>query len=93
MGSLGHLGPDLDKNYGYDGVLYITGLLEYKYGTKKEPDKRIERLDRVRKIIARVHGMGRASKNRPSVILEMAKDTHKAIGDELKRLQGDEEQE
>ena len=35
-------GPDTDKNYSYDGILYISGILEYRYGPKKEIEKRIK---------------------------------------------------
>ncbi len=90
MGSIPHLGPDVDKNYGYDGVLYMTGLLEFKYGPQKDPMKRVEYLDRARKIIARVHGMGRASKSKPSIILDKAKDMHHILGEQIKILQGDD---
>jgi uncharacterized protein (DUF2225 family) len=93
MGSVAHLGPDVDKNYGYDGVLYLTGLLEYKYGPQKDLIKRIQHLDRARKIISRVHGMGRASKAKPSIILDKAKDMHHLLGEEIRVLQGDETEE
>jgi uncharacterized protein (DUF2225 family) len=89
MGSVVHLGPDVDKNYGYDGVLYMTGLLEFKYGPQKDPAKRIEYLDRARKIISRVHGMGRASKSKPSIILDKAKDMHHILGEQISILEGD----
>jgi uncharacterized protein (DUF2225 family) len=91
MGSVSHLGPDLDKNYGYDGVLYLTGYLEYRYGPKKDPEVRAKLLDRARKIISRVHGMGRASKAKPSALLDKAKDIHRAMGEEINVLRGDEE--
>ncbi len=90
LGNVAYLGPDLDKNYGYDGVLYLTGFLEYKYGPQKDPMKRIEYLDRARKIISRVHGMGRASKSKPSVILDKAKDMHHVLGEQMRILQGDD---
>ena len=90
LGNVAYLGPDLEKNYGYDGVLYLTGFLEYKYGPQKDPMKRIEHLDRARKIISRVHGMGRASKSTPSVILDKAKDMHHVLGEQMRILQGDD---
>ena len=89
MSNMPHLGPDLDKNYGYDGVSYITGLLEYKYGSKKIKEKRIEYLDKAKQTIARVHGMGKASKNKPSAILEKVKDLYTKINEELKVLKGE----
>ena len=90
MSNMPHLGPDLDKNYGYDGVSYITGLLEYKYGSKKIKEKRIEYLDKAKQTIARVHGMGKASKNKPSAILEKVKDLYTKINEEVKVLKGEE---
>ena len=93
MSSMSHLGPDIDKNYGYDGVLYITALLEYRYGPKKLVQRRIESLDRAKKIISKVHGMGRASRSKPSAILEKGKDLFNTIADEVKALKGDQEEE
>ncbi|MDR2841741.1 MAG: DUF2225 domain-containing protein, partial [Spirochaetaceae bacterium] len=39
LSGLSSLGPDTDKNYGYEGLLYLTGLLEYKYGDTNDPEK------------------------------------------------------
>ena len=92
MSLVAHLGPDVDKNYGYDGVLYVTALLEYRYGPKKQPERRIESLDRAKKVISKVHGMGRASRSKPSTILEKAKDLYSAIAEEVKELKGEQEE-
>ena len=78
------LGPDLDKNYGYDGFLYIAGLLEYRYGPRSDPQARIEALTRAKRAVARIFGMGKASKNKPAAILDNARDVYDAIADELK---------
>ena len=83
LGSAGHLGPDLDKNYGYDGVLYLTGLLELKYGPRKDAEKRREALTRVKRTVARIFGMGRASKDKPTAILDNARDVYEQISREL----------
>ena len=86
MSAATHLGPDLDKNYGYDGVLYLAGLLEYRYGPVQGKENRIEKLDQAKKIIAKVHGMGRASKSRPSLILDKSKDLYSLLSEEHKVL-------
>lgn len=78
-----HLGPDLDKNYGYDGVLYITGLLEYRYGPRKDRKKRQQALERAKRTVARIFGMGRASRDKPAAILDNARDVYEEIGKEL----------
>jgi uncharacterized protein (DUF2225 family) len=76
-------GPDTDKNYGYDGILYISGILEYKYGPKKDPEKRKKSLEDVRRMFSKLFGIGKASKDKPSTILDKAKDLYFKIGQEL----------
>ncbi|WP_020612398.1 DUF2225 domain-containing protein [Sediminispirochaeta bajacaliforniensis] len=83
----GHLGPDLDKNYGYDGALYIAALLEYYHGSDDDISSRIKSLERAKRTVARIFGMGKASKNKPAALLEKAKELHSAIGNEVKHLQ------
>jgi uncharacterized protein len=78
-----NLGPDLDKNYGYDGVLYLTGLLEYLYGPRRDPGKRRTALGRAKRTVARIFGMGRASKDKPAAILDNARDVYEEITKEL----------
>ncbi|MDA3941503.1 MAG: DUF2225 domain-containing protein [Spirochaetia bacterium] len=84
------LGPDLDKNYGYDGVLYISALLEYYYGSDSDDLKRIKSLEQARTTVARIFGMGKASKNKPEALLTKAKDLHSSIGEEIKRRTKDD---
>ncbi len=88
IANAGHLGPDLDKNYGYDGVLYLSALLEYRYGSDETPDLRVQALKRAKTTVARIFGMGRASKDKPTAILEKAKDLYAEISAELKSSTG-----
>ncbi|NBC29824.1 MAG: DUF2225 domain-containing protein [Spirochaetes bacterium] len=78
-----HLGPDTDKNYGYDGVLYLSGLLEFLYGPKSDPEKRRVALDRAKRTVAKIFGMGKASKHKPQAILDNARDVYEEIAKEL----------
>ncbi len=83
-----NLGPDLDKNYGYDGVLYLSGLLEYEYGPRKDADKRRVALGRAKRTVARIFGMGKATKDKPAAILDNAREVYEEItkerGEELR---------
>ncbi len=88
MAVVGHLGPDLDKNYGYDGVLYLAAYLEYAYGPKEDPQQRTKSLENARRTLARIFGMGKASKDKPAVLLDTAKDLRTKIGEELENLTG-----
>ena len=77
-------GPDLDNNYGYDGFLYITGLLVYKYGPRSDLDKRTKALENGKRIVSRLFGTGKASRSKPSAILEKAKDLYELMNKKLK---------
>ncbi len=84
------LGPDLDKNYGYDGVLFISALLEYYYGSGLDDEKRVKALERARTTVARIFGMGKASRGKPEALLSKAKELHASIGEEIKRCTSNE---
>lgn len=80
----GFLGPDLDQNYGYDGVLYISALLEFEYGARDDDEQRRKSLERAKTTVGRLFGLGKATKDKPSTLLERAKDLHSSINNELK---------
>lgn len=83
-----HHGPDLDNNYGYDGVLYLVGVLQLKYGRRDNPVKRAATLQLARTAVSRIVGMGESSKAKPSALLDLGRDLHKAIKTELKAIEG-----
>jgi len=82
----GNLGPDIDNNFGFDGVLYLSGYLEYKYGQRSNPERRAAQLKRARSTVSRIVGMGKSSKSKPSALLDLSRDLHKLIKDELDEL-------
>ncbi|MCH5290796.1 MAG: DUF2225 domain-containing protein [Treponema sp.] len=81
--SIDNLGPDMDKNYGYDGVIYICGLLEYKYGQHENEELRLKKLDEYKRAIARVFGLGKSSKSKPGPLLEVARNLYDKLSAEL----------
>jgi hypothetical protein len=83
----GHLGPDTDQNYGYDGVLYLYAYLEFHYGPQDDPERRAKSLQRSKTTVGRLFGHGRASKSKPTPLLERAKDLHSEIHEELKEME------
>ncbi len=85
------LGPDSDKNYGYDGVLYLSAYLDYMYGPKKDSASREKALFRAKTTLAKIFGMGKATKDKPSTILEMAKELHSKINSDIKAPENEEE--
>ena len=78
------LGPDTDQNYGYDGVLYIAAWLEFHHGPKEDEQQRAASLERAKTMVGRLFGMGKASKEKPSTLLERARELHSEINSELK---------
>ncbi len=84
-----NLGPDLDKNFGYDGFLYIMGLLQYKYGPRKDRDRRLRMLEEARRAVSKLFGTGKASRDKPSALLEKSKAVYEQIGQEIRILKGE----
>jgi uncharacterized protein (DUF2225 family) len=76
-------GPDTDKNYGYEGMLYLRAVLEYKYGSQQDPERRRAALDDSKRTIAKIFGLGKSSKSKPGPLLERGKELYSAIGKEL----------
>lgn len=71
-----NFGPDIDKNYGYDGVIYLNSLLEYKYGQTDDMQMRYKKLDANKRSIARIFGLGKSSKSKPGPLLEKSRDLY-----------------
>ncbi|MDR1318743.1 MAG: DUF2225 domain-containing protein [Treponema sp.] len=76
-------GPDTDKNYAYEGVLYLCAYLRYKYGPSDNSAQRTASLEDARRTIAKIFGMGKSSKDKPGPLLEHAREIYDAINKEL----------
>jgi uncharacterized protein (DUF2225 family) len=85
--TLANMGPDMDKNYGWDGVIYLCGLLEYKYGQTADIQLRLKKLNESKTAIARIFGLGKSSKNKPGPLLEHARNLY----DSISKLVNDED--
>jgi len=80
---ISHHGPDLDNNFGFDGVLYLVGVLQLKYGQRADRGSRISALKRARTAVSRIVGMGLSTKAKPSPLLDLGRKLHKSIKLEL----------
>ena len=83
MSGLKFFGPDLDKNYSYEGMLYMCAYLRYKYGPSHNDDERKASLEDARRTIAKLFGMGKKSKDKPGAFLDLARKVYNAINEEL----------
>ena len=73
------MGPDTDKNYGWDGVIYLCGLLEYKYGQREDEALRLKKLDESKIAIARIFGLGKTTKEKQGPLLEHSRNLYEAL--------------
>jgi len=84
------LGPDTDKDYGHEGVLYMSAILELKYGPRKDQEKRRQRLAASKIAVARMFGLGKKSKAKPGPLLEKAHELYERLKVELQDFSDDE---
>ena len=81
--SLRYLGPDTDKNYGHEGVLYMSAILELKYGPREDHAKRLAALEQSKISVARMFGLGKKTKSKQGPLLEVARDLYDRLKAEL----------
>lgn len=77
------LGPDTDKNYGYEGVLYLSAVLELEYGPRADPAKRAETLDASKRTLAKMFGLGKKSRAKPGPLVDKVRDIYEKLKAEL----------
>ncbi|MBB6480804.1 DUF2225 domain-containing protein [Spirochaeta isovalerica] len=85
--TIGNFGPDIDNNYGFDGVMYLAGLLEFYYGPRENVQVRLQRLKNSMTVVSRIVGMRKSSKSKPSTLVENAIELHGKIKEEIKKLE------
>jgi uncharacterized protein (DUF2225 family) len=83
LSGLSNLGPDTDKNYGYEGLLYINSLLEYKYGQTEDAVQRLAVLGEDKRNLAKMFGLGKSSKSKPGPLLEKSRNLYDTLAKEL----------
>ncbi len=78
----GNMGPDTDKNWGYEGILYVSAVLTLKIGSRESDfDKRIENFQKSKKYLSRLFGIGKSSKSRPSELLDKTRYLYDKINE------------
>jgi uncharacterized protein (DUF2225 family) len=76
-------GPDADKNYSYEGMLYICAYLRFNFGPAHDAEQRKSSLEDARRTIAKLFGMGKTSKDKPGAFLEHARKLYDTINAHL----------
>lgn len=87
----GALGPDVDNNWGFDGVVYLNAFLTRKFleqlAEKKEDQ--LQLLIKAKRMLARLYGSGKSSKGKPSAIIEMARELYDEYGALIEAMGGE----
>ena len=83
LSGLKAFGPDTDKNYSYEGMLYMCAYLRYKFGPAHDEEQRKNSLEEARRTIAKLFGMGKSSKDKPGAFLEIARKLYDTLNKEL----------
>ncbi|MDR3123684.1 MAG: DUF2225 domain-containing protein [Treponema sp.] len=86
LSSLKAFGPDTDKNYSYEGALYLCALLKSKYGPMSGNVQRAASLEDAKRTVAKIFGMGKSSKSKPGVLLESARALYDKLNKELAEI-------
>jgi uncharacterized protein (DUF2225 family) len=86
LSALKNFGPDTDKNYSYEGTLYLTALLRYKYSFMDNTELRAQALEEAKRTIAKIFGVGKSSKDKPGPLLEHARNLYESISKELNEI-------
>ncbi len=86
FGGVSHLGPDTDVNFGYEGTLYTSAYLGYELKNLLDEKILYQKLKDYRTQLAKVFGFGKSSKEKPTPLLNHARDLHELIGKEIDSL-------
>jgi uncharacterized protein (DUF2225 family) len=88
----GNMGPDTDRNWGYEGILYVSAVLTVKYGTtEKDMVKRLENFNVSKRYLSRLFGSGKTSKNTPTELLEKTRILYEKINEMLEQWEEEKE--
>lgn len=76
------LGPSLDFNWAFDGVIYLNSYLTRKFIEQMatNPKDKYNIIDSSRRYLSKLYGSGKSSKSRPSIIIDMAKELYDEMG-------------
>ncbi len=78
--SVQNMGPDTDKNWGYEGVLYMSAVLTLKVGSKEQDmGIRLNNFNACKRYLSRIFGLGKSSKSKPSEILDKTRNLYDKI--------------
>lgn len=79
-----NFGPDIDKDYGYNSLIYLNAYLKYKYGLSEEPKLRRDEYNECLIFLAKIVDMKKVDKMKPTPIIERSSELYFTIKDAMK---------
>ncbi|MFN3605344.1 MAG: DUF2225 domain-containing protein [Leptonema sp. (in: bacteria)] len=85
------LGPDTDKNWGFDGVIYLNSYFNFKYleDFATTEQEKIKLLEETKRMVGKLYGLGKISKSKPSVLVNLARDLYESINKKIEEITGE----
>ncbi len=80
------MGPDVDTNFGYDGLLYIIAHLTMKHMHLHTQEEQIVKLGIIKRVLSKIFGNGKAARNKPVVLVTNSKESYNEANERLKQL-------
>ncbi len=80
------MGPDVDTNFGYDGLLYIIAYLSMKHVHLLDPKEQIVKIGTVKRVLSKIFGVGKSTKNKPHVLVVNSKNLYTKASKLLEKL-------
>ena len=69
--------------------MYLSALLEYKYGQKTNAELRVKRMKAQKFTLAKMFGLGKSSRAKPGPLLEAARSLYDILKTELQETDDD----
>ena len=70
------MGPDVDTNFGYDGLLYMIAYLSIKHINLLTPEEQIIKIGNVKRVLSRIFGVGKSTRDKPQVLVFNSKNLY-----------------
>ena len=80
------MGPDVDTNFGYDGLLYMIAYLSMKHVHLLDPQEQIVKVGTLKRVLSKIFGVGKSTKNKPQVLVTNSKNLYTKATKLLEKL-------
>jgi hypothetical protein len=78
----GRIGPDTDKDWGYEGLQFTVASLVLKKGIEEtDYAKKMEVFQKTKRYLSRLFGSGKSNKSKPSDLIEKTRDLYDKINE------------